>query len=164
MVPAPMIAIARSCSIDRVVTAEPYASGRHCTSHRLRLARGGRTVRAMHAAVDPDRLQRDLEAIVGPRRVSIRAVDLDTYARDMWPRLLLAHREGSRPAHRPHAVVWPEHVREIVAIVKLARELALPIVPYGGGSACAAARCRSTAASRSTPSACSRCARCATPS
>lgn len=88
----------------------------------------------MHAAIDPDRLQRDLEAIVGPRRVSLRGVDLDTYARDMWPRLLLAHREGIPPAHRPHAVVWPEHVREVAAIVKLARELRLPIVPYGGGS------------------------------
>jgi alkyldihydroxyacetonephosphate synthase len=88
----------------------------------------------MHAAVDPDRLQRDLEAIVGPRRVSLRGVDLDTYARDMWPRLLLAHREGHPPAHRPHAVVWPETVREVVAVVKLARELRVPIVPYGGGS------------------------------
>lgn len=88
----------------------------------------------MHAAVDVDRLQRDLEAIVGPRRVSFRAVDLDTYARDMWPRLLLGYRDGIRPAHRPHAIVWPEHVREVVAVVKLARELGLPIVPYGGGS------------------------------
>ncbi|MBA3396275.1 MAG: FAD-binding protein [Deltaproteobacteria bacterium] len=88
----------------------------------------------MHAAVDVDRLQRDLEAIVGPRRVSVRAVDLDTYARDMWPRLLISYREGVAPAHRPHVVVWPEHVREIVAIVKLARELRVPIVPYGGGS------------------------------
>ena len=88
----------------------------------------------MHAAVDPDRLQRDLEAIVGPRRVSVRGVDLETYARDMWPRLLLAHRDGIPPAHRPDAVVWPEHVREIVAIVKLARERRVPIVPYGGGS------------------------------
>jgi alkyldihydroxyacetonephosphate synthase len=88
----------------------------------------------MHAAIDPDRLQRELEAIVGPRRVSLRGVDLDTYARDMWPRLLLAHRDGIPPAHRPHAVVWPEHVREIVAIVRLARELRVPIVPYGGGS------------------------------
>src|SRR5689334_16534405 len=52
----------------------------------------------------------------------------------MWPRLLLGVREGIPPAHRPHAVVWPEHVREIVAIVRLARELRVPIVPYGGGS------------------------------
>ena len=88
----------------------------------------------MQSAVDVDRLQRELEAIVGPRRVSVRPVDLDTYARDMWPRILLAYRDGIPPAHRPHAVVWPEHVREIVAIVRLARELGVPIVPYGGGS------------------------------
>jgi alkyldihydroxyacetonephosphate synthase len=87
----------------------------------------------VHAVADVDRLQRDLEAIFGPRRVSTRAVDLDTYARDMWPRLLIAYREGEVP-QRPYAVVWPEHVREIVAVVKLAREQRIPIVPYGGGS------------------------------
>ncbi len=84
--------------------------------------------------VDVDRLQRDLEAIIGPRRVSMRAVDLDTYSRDMWPRSLLAYREGVYDGPRPHAVVWPEHVREVVSIVKLAREHRIPIVPYGGGS------------------------------
>jgi alkyldihydroxyacetonephosphate synthase len=88
----------------------------------------------VHVAVDVERLQRDLEAIVGPRRVSVRGVDLDTYARDMWPRLLLGYREGVPPVHRPHAVVWPEHVREVAAIVRLARELRVPIIPYGGGS------------------------------
>ena len=88
----------------------------------------------MQPAVDVDRLQRELESIFGPRRVSVRAVDLDTYARDMWPRLLLAYREGIPPGHRPHAVVWPEHVREVIAVVRLARELRIPIVPYGGGS------------------------------
>jgi alkyldihydroxyacetonephosphate synthase len=88
----------------------------------------------MVTALDVDRLQRDLESICGPRRVSTRAVDLDTYARDMWPRLLLATQGGVPLSHRPHAVVWPEHVREIVSVVKLARELRLPIVPYGGGS------------------------------
>ena len=66
--------------------------------------------------------------------MSMRAVDLDTYARDMWPRLLIAYREGQIAAPRPHAVVWPEHVREVVSIVKLARSQGIPIVPYGGGS------------------------------
>jgi alkyldihydroxyacetonephosphate synthase len=88
----------------------------------------------MQAAVDVDRLQRELEAIFGPRRVSLRTVDLETYARDMWPRLLLGYREGQKTGAQPHAVVWPEHVREVVAVVKLARELHVPIVPYGGGS------------------------------
>ena len=88
----------------------------------------------MTACVDVDRLQRELEVIVGPRRVSVRPVDLDTYARDMWPRMLLAYREGIQPAPRPYAIVWPEHVREVISIVKLAREQRIPIVPYGGGS------------------------------
>jgi alkyldihydroxyacetonephosphate synthase len=83
---------------------------------------------------DPDRLQRDLETIFGPRRVSVRSVDLDAYARDMWPRMLLAYRDGIPPAQRPYAVVWPEHVREVVAVVRLAREHRIPIIPYGGGS------------------------------
>jgi alkyldihydroxyacetonephosphate synthase len=88
----------------------------------------------MQSAMDSDRLQRELEAIFGPRRVSLRAIDLDTYARDMWPRLLLAHRDGKKPAVRPHAVVWPEHVGEVVDLIKLARAHRIPIVPYGGGS------------------------------
>ncbi len=90
----------------------------------------------MHATrgVDIDRLQHDLEAIVGPRRMSMRAVDLETYARDMWPRMLIGYRDGVHPAPRPHVVVWPEHIREIVAVVKLARAMRVPITPYGGGS------------------------------
>lgn len=88
----------------------------------------------MHAAMDLERLQRELEAIFGARRVSLREVDLETYARDMWPRALLGYREGRKSPTQPHAVVWPEHVREVVAVVKLAREQRIPIVPYGGGS------------------------------
>ena len=50
--------------------------------------------------MDVDRLQRELEAIFGARRVSLRAIDLETYARDMWPRPLLAYREGQKPQTR----------------------------------------------------------------
>jgi alkyldihydroxyacetonephosphate synthase len=101
----------------------------------LRRARAARTVATMpRAHVDPDRLRRELEGLLGARRVSMRDGDLETYARDMWPRLLLARRDGALPEHRPHAVVWPETVREVVALVRIARGLGLPIVPYGGGS------------------------------
>jgi alkyldihydroxyacetonephosphate synthase len=88
----------------------------------------------MKAVLDADRLQRELEAIFGPRRVSLREPDVAPYARDMWPRPLIGYRAGEPDAHRPHAVVWPEHVREVVAVVRLARAQRIPIVPYGGGS------------------------------
>ncbi|MEZ4365945.1 MAG: FAD-binding oxidoreductase [Kofleriaceae bacterium] len=81
-----------------------------------------------------ERVRRELEGILGPRRVSSEAVDRDVYARDMWPRLLLARRAGDAPAHQPDLIVWPESVREVVAIVKVARAAQVPIVPYGGGS------------------------------
>ena len=83
---------------------------------------------------DPARLRRELEAILGARRVSVAEVDRDVYSRDMWPRLLLARRDGEPPEHRPHVIVWPESAREVAAIVKVARQLGAPVVPYGGGS------------------------------
>lgn len=85
-------------------------------------------------AVDAARVRRELEAILGARRVSVAETDLDVYAKDMWPRLLLAERGGERAGHRPHVVVWPDTAREVAAVVKLARSLRVPIVPYGGGS------------------------------
>ncbi|HRC56984.1 MAG: FAD-binding oxidoreductase [Myxococcales bacterium] len=104
---------------------------------RLRVAPPGGVSYRRHlvfAPVDPDKLRLALEAIFGSRRVSLRLLDRQTYARDMWPRLLLARRQGEAPAHVPNAVVWPEHVREVAAVVKLARELRVPVIPYGGGS------------------------------
>jgi len=85
-------------------------------------------------AIDADELRRELERVVGPRRVSQDPNDLATYARDMWPRLLLGVREGDPPAHPPHVVVWPESAREVSVIIRLARSLRLPVVPYGAGS------------------------------
>ena len=84
--------------------------------------------------VDADTLRRELVPIVGERRLSQRSSDLASYARDMWPRLLIGIRGGQLPSDVPHAVVWPENEREVVQVVRVARELGLPIVPYGGGS------------------------------
>ena len=104
--------------------------------HRPRLALTGANAYrvGMRVTVDADRLHKELVKIVGSKRVSVAATDLDTYSRDMWPRLLLAVREGTGPEHLPHAVVWPESVREMAAIVRLAGSLGVPLVPYGGGS------------------------------
>ncbi|HKE16394.1 MAG TPA: FAD-binding oxidoreductase [Kofleriaceae bacterium] len=85
-------------------------------------------------AVDADRLRRELLPIVGERRMSQRESDLASYGRDMWPRLLIGVRAGELPPDRPTIVVWPESEREVAAIVRVARELGAPVVPYGGGS------------------------------
>jgi alkyldihydroxyacetonephosphate synthase len=84
--------------------------------------------------VDRDALRGALSGIVGEGRVSTREADLRTYARDMWPRLLLAVREGAVAEHPPDAVVWPETAEEVAAIVRLARSRHVPVVPYGAGS------------------------------
>ena len=81
-----------------------------------------------------DAVEHALVALLGPARVSVRAADLATYARDMWPRALLAAVDGGPPAHPPDVVVWPETTDEVVQIVRLARRLGAPVVPYGAGS------------------------------
>jgi alkyldihydroxyacetonephosphate synthase len=89
----------------------------------------------MHrTATEHDALRRELEGIVGERWVSSAETDLSTYSRDMWPRLLFAVRDGAPPEHKPTFVVWPETAREVAAIVRLARNRRVPIVPFGGGS------------------------------
>jgi alkyldihydroxyacetonephosphate synthase len=85
-------------------------------------------------AIDTEALARALRPIVGDERISARETDLTTYSRDMWPRLLLSIREGTPLAHRAHLVVWPESVREVAAIIDVARSMRVPIIPYGGGS------------------------------
>jgi alkyldihydroxyacetonephosphate synthase len=85
-------------------------------------------------AVDADLLAKELYSLLGQKRVSISEADRDTYARDMWPRMLLARRQGLPEALRPTAVVWPENTSEVVALLKLALRLRIPIIPYGGGS------------------------------
>jgi len=83
---------------------------------------------------DLDALGRELTKLLGDKRVSTRAADRSVYARDMWPRLLLAVQDGAKPEHLPNFVVWPESEREVLEVVKLARARGVPIIPYGGGS------------------------------
>ncbi len=75
-----------------------------------------------------------LERIVGPKRISVDALDLENHAKDMWPRLLIAKQRGQYMGTPPHAVLWPESEREIAAIVRIAIEQKIPITPYAGGS------------------------------
>ncbi|MBT8491415.1 MAG: FAD-binding oxidoreductase [Deltaproteobacteria bacterium] len=79
-------------------------------------------------------LVRELSGVVGQERVSTDEGERAVYGRDMWPRYLIGARYGSPPKHRPGVVVWPRSTREVAAVVKIAREARVPVVPYGGGS------------------------------
>ena len=75
-----------------------------------------------------------LARIASPTRVSTTPPDRIAYARDLWPRGLLGVRAGDVAPFPPDVVVWPESTREVQAIVRLAVERKVPIVPFGAGS------------------------------
>jgi alkyldihydroxyacetonephosphate synthase len=79
-------------------------------------------------------LASDLAHITSPQRVSTSPPDRVAYARDLWPRGLIGVRAGDVAPFPPDAIVWPESVAEVQAIVRLAVERAVPIVPFGAGS------------------------------
>lgn len=74
-----------------------------------------------------------LAAIVGARHVSTAAADRLAYARDVYPPVLAAMRTGGA-GHPPDVVVRPGSALEVAAVLRLAGELHIPVVPYGGGS------------------------------
>jgi alkyldihydroxyacetonephosphate synthase len=84
--------------------------------------------------VPASHLAPELARLTSPARVSTTPPDRLAYARDLWPRGLIEVAEGRAPAHPPDAVVWPETVAEVQAIVRLAAERGVPIVPFGAGS------------------------------
>src|SRR5690606_27420279 len=70
-----------------------------------------------------------LRAAVGAEHVRTAAGDLAAYARDATP---LFHR-------RPDAVVFPGSAAEVAAVLRIATEHRVPVVPRGAGSNLAAA-------------------------
>ncbi len=65
-----------------------------------------------------------LIAIVGPDSVSVRESDLEAHSID----------ESHIAPHRPDVVVWPSSTEQVAAIVRLANEHEIPVVPWSGGS------------------------------
>jgi alkyldihydroxyacetonephosphate synthase len=67
---------------------------------------------------------------------SSRHPDRVAYARDLWPRRLIDVRAGN-PApeeRKPAVIAWPLTVDDVVAILALARDEGIPVVPFGAGS------------------------------
>ncbi|MHA1681609.1 MAG: FAD-binding oxidoreductase [Promethearchaeota archaeon] len=83
---------------------------------------------------DLDDLVSKLAGIVGDAKwVSTEEADLVAYSKDSQ---LIANRwviDGKIPG-KPHVIVWPGREDEISAILKLANEQKIPVIPYGDGS------------------------------
>ncbi|HYO95165.1 MAG TPA: FAD-binding oxidoreductase, partial [Polyangiaceae bacterium] len=75
-----------------------------------------------------------LREVVPGARVSSLAPDLAAYARDLWPRRLIELQAREPIAERPAAVVWPESVEHVSALVGFARRQGIALVPFGAGS------------------------------
>ena len=75
-------------------------------------------------------LARDLSRI---SRASCDPEDLSAASRDGWPRALLWAKARVTP-HPPAVVAWPASAAEVRAIVALAGERRIPVVPIGSGS------------------------------
>ncbi len=70
-------------------------------------------------------LVKRLADVVGPKYVSDESFVLESYTRDF----------GAMPPSRPDIVVRPGTTEEIAAIMKIANEYRVPVIPRGGGSA-----------------------------
>ena len=75
-----------------------------------------------------------LRDALGHRWVSVSSADRRAYARDLWPRGLLQAAAGDPAPHLPDIVCWPADAAQVAIALTIARELGVPIVPYGAGS------------------------------
>lgn len=75
-----------------------------------------------------------LQQLVGATHVSVDSGHRNTYSQDMWPRNLIDQQFSQPAQHQCDVIVWPENVREVSGIIRIAYEHNLPVIPYGGGS------------------------------
>lgn len=82
---------------------------------------------------DKPMLQEELSKILGKDNVSCKEIDLLAYSSDSTLISLNWMIEG-KIAALPDLVVWPETTEQISAVLKVANEFKIPIVPYAEGS------------------------------
>jgi len=79
------------------------------------------------------KLLEKLSEICGEEFVSKQHPDRFAYSRDMWPRSLIQQRSG-KLNNLPDVVVWPEDVKQVAEVVRVAKDFGMPVVPFGAGS------------------------------
>jgi alkyldihydroxyacetonephosphate synthase len=81
------------------------------------------------ASVDVATVRWALARALGSARVSDRPLDRLAYGHDAWPLALKA--PGDTP-WQPDIVAWPGSTDDVAAVVRVAGEAGMPIVPVGG--------------------------------
>ncbi len=79
------------------------------------------------------KLLADLREAMPTGHVSIESAELDRYMADTYWKAVAARAAGA-PLGRPDVVVKPHSDDEVAAVVRLANQYQVPIVPWGGGS------------------------------
>jgi alkyldihydroxyacetonephosphate synthase len=87
----------------------------------------------MATAIQYEMIRSELEEIVGEGYVSTRESDRLVYATDwFWvPQMWLDR--GEEPV-KPDYIVHPNSAEEVAAIMQVANNFRIPVVPWGGGS------------------------------
>lgn len=75
----------------------------------------------------------DLAALLGDRGVSTSAVTRLAYGRDAYP-IAIRQTLRSGPRFEPDLVAWPTTTDEVAAVLRVAAQRGLAVVPYGAGS------------------------------
>jgi alkyldihydroxyacetonephosphate synthase len=84
------------------------------------------------APAAPEIVQKLID-IVGENNVSVSPVKRLLNSRDMFPVSLMHHAEGV-VKYFADVVVWPESAEHVAEVVKLAKSLRMPVIPFGAGS------------------------------
>ncbi|MFN3202487.1 MAG: FAD-binding oxidoreductase [Bradymonadia bacterium] len=75
-----------------------------------------------------------LSAVVGPEGLATAEAERTAYARDLWPRSLLAVQGGDVAPTPPEVILWPRTTEQVAEIVKICGAHRVPLVPFGAGS------------------------------
>jgi alkyldihydroxyacetonephosphate synthase len=89
-----------------------------------------------HTTGDPSRarleaLRSRLIEVLGEAHISCRRLDRLAYGHDAWP---VALKAAATPRWQPDLVAWPGSTEQVAAVVRIAAEWHVPVVPVGGGS------------------------------
>lgn len=85
-------------------------------------------------STEAEAMKRDVVALLDSSHVSNELADRVAYSRDLWPRQQIRTYAGNPAVAPPALIVWPESIKDVVAVIQYAGKQKIPVVPFGAGS------------------------------